>query len=59
MKLHIKYFASIREALGQGNEAVDSAAGTVGAGAASTGAAGASAVRRVPVGRVRTANASG
>ena len=31
MKLHIKYFASIREALGQGNEAVDSAAGTVGA----------------------------
>lgn len=31
MKLHIKYFASIREALGQGNEAVDSAAATVGA----------------------------
>jgi sulfur-carrier protein len=31
MKLHIKYFASIREALGQGSEAVDSAAATVGA----------------------------
>lgn len=31
MKLHIKYFASIREAIGQGGEALDTSAATVAA----------------------------
>jgi sulfur-carrier protein len=31
MKVTVKYFASIREALGQGSEAVDTAAETLGA----------------------------
>ncbi|WP_342129757.1 molybdopterin converting factor subunit 1 [Hydrogenophaga sp. OTU3427] len=31
MRLHIKYFAAIREALGQGSESFESTAGTVGA----------------------------
>lgn len=31
MKLHIKYFASIREAIGQGSEALDTPATTVAA----------------------------
>ncbi len=31
MKVRVKYFASIREAIGQGSEAVDTTAGTLGA----------------------------
>ncbi|MFO1244320.1 MAG: molybdopterin converting factor subunit 1 [Ramlibacter sp.] len=31
MKVTVRYFASIREAMGQGSEQVDTAAGTVGA----------------------------
>ena len=31
MKINVKYFASIRETLGQGSEAIDTAAITVGA----------------------------
>lgn len=31
MKVHVKYFASIREAIGLGGETVESAAATVGA----------------------------
>jgi len=31
MKVHLRYFASVREALGQGSETVDTAAGTLAA----------------------------
>ena len=31
MKVHLRYFASIREALGQGSETVDTVAATLGA----------------------------